>query len=166
MIMNGQVNVIPITCSFTQLNVLIDSEEANSATILPATILRDDQAFSLQVLVTLGGPGAIALLPLQPTIQVEFYAKPFGPEVGTVLGEVELATEAQVFTYTPTLKMGSPTAVGLTSPGLYKIGAILRVGAPNAPALINGYLEELAIEVYTRPAADVSTAPRRAAKRK
>ena len=92
--------------------------------------LQDDQPFSLQVTVEFSGPGANALMPLAPTIQVEFYAKPLSPDLGRVLGTIKVIPLPTVLTYTPTLNLSPPRSIGLRPKTLYCIGAVLRVGAP------------------------------------
>jgi hypothetical protein len=116
-------------------------------------VLQGNQPFSLQVTVEFSGPGAIALMPLSPAIQVSFYTKPLGPEAGVDLGSLVIHTKPGVFTYTPTLTLGSPFSIGLKAKMLYRLGAALRVGAPEWPSLITGYTEEVTVELYTNPTA-------------
>jgi hypothetical protein len=91
-------------------------------------------------------------MPLSPAIQVSFYTKPLGPEAGVDLGSLVIKTKPGMFTYTPTLSLGSPFSIGLKAKMLYRIGAALRVGAPDWPSLITGYTEEVTVELYTNPA--------------
>lgn len=141
---DSHVNISPIECRLSCLTVFTN----NTPTTFPDTILQGRHSFSLQVTVEFLGSGAIALMPLAPTIRVEFYMKPLGPEQGAMLGNIELTTEPEVFVYKPTLDLGPPISLGLNAGKIYKIGSILRVGAPNWPSLISGFTEELTVEVY------------------
>ncbi len=141
---DSQVNVSQIDCHLSDLTVLA----ANAKPISSATVLKSDKPFSLQVTVEFAGPGAIALMPLSLAVQVEFYAKPLGPEAGVILGTISLSTSPEVLTYTPELTLGPPASVGLQAKTLYRIGAVLRVGAPDWPSLIHGITEELTVEIY------------------
>ena len=141
------VNIGPISCRLSNLIVSTDNGNPDFS----ATVLQGNQPFSLQVTVEFSGPGAIALMPLSPAIQVSFYTKPLGPEAGVDLGSLVINTKPGVFTYTPTLTLGSPFSIGLKAKMLYRLGAALRVGAPEWPSLITGYTEEVTVELYTNP---------------
>lgn len=141
------VNIGSIDCRLSNLIVSTD----NGHPSFSATVLQGNQPFSLQVTVEFLGPGAIALMPLSPAIQVSFYTKPLGPEAGVGLGSLVINTKPGVFTYTPNLTLGSPFSIGLKAKTLYRIGAALRVGAPDWPSLITGYTEEVTVELYTNP---------------
>jgi hypothetical protein len=143
------VNIGPIACRLSNLIVSTDNDNSDFS----ATVLQGNQPFSLQVTVEFSGPGAIALMPLSPAIQVSFYTKPLGPEAGVDLGSLVIHTKPGVFTYTPTLTLGSPFSIGLKAKMLYRLGAALRVGAPEWPSLITGYTEEVTVELYTNPTA-------------
>lgn len=69
-----------------------------------------------------------------------------------VLGKVDVRATPDVLTYPLTLMLPPPTSLGLHPKKIYCIGAILRVGNPDWPSLINGFTEELTIEIYTAPA--------------
>ena len=144
---DSHINVGPIGCQLSNLTVFT----TNAKPEFSETALQDHQPFSLQVTVEFSGPGAIALMPLAPTIQVEFYVKPLSPELGRVLGAIEVMPLPTVLTYTPTLNLGPPQSIGLHPKTLYRVGAVLRVGAPNWPSLINGFTETLTLEIYTVP---------------
>jgi hypothetical protein len=141
------VNVGPIACQLSNLTVFT----ANAQTAFSETVLQGYQPFSLKVTVEFSGSGAIALMPLSPAIQVKFFTKPLSPEQGIVLGSVEVMTRPGILSYTPTLNLGPPLSIGLRTGTIYRIGAVLRVGAPDWPALITGFTEELTIEVYIPP---------------
>ena len=142
-----QVNIVPFTCNLSNLTVFTtDSDAAYSD-----TILRQDEPFSLRVTVEFGGPGAIALMPLLLSIKVNFFATPYCPDPKVELGHATVTTIAGVFTYTPTLSVARPTKVGLVSEQIYHIGALLRAGAPDWPALVTGFIEGLSIQIYNLP---------------
>ncbi|GEM_PF-1984515 len=142
---NSKINVVPIACHLSNLTVFTTDDNP----VLPNTVLQDSQSFSLKVTVEFSGPGAIALMPLAPLIQVEFYAKPLSPDPGMILGNVEVKASPDVLIYPLTLTLPSPAAIGLRAKTIYCIGSVLRVGDPEWPSLINGFTEELTIEVYT-----------------
>ena len=144
---DSHVNVGQIECELSNLTVFT----ANAKSKFPETVLREHQPFSLKVTVDFSGPGAIALMPLAPMIYVEFHAKPLSPEPAMVLGHIAAKAIPGVWTYTPTLNLGSPRSMGLRPKTIYRIAAVLRVGAPEGPSLINGFTEELTIEIYTVP---------------
>jgi hypothetical protein len=98
------------------------------------------------------GSGAIALLSLAPFILVDFYTKPLSPESGVTLGQVKTRTTPGILSYSPTLTLAPPLTLELQTNTLYCIGAVLRVGAPHGPSLINGFIEEPIIEIYNPPA--------------
>lgn len=143
----SHVNVGPIACQLSDLTV----STANSASSLSETILQGNQPFSLQVTVEFSGSGAIALMPLSLTIQTNFFTKPLGPEQGMVLGSVEVITRPGTFVYSPTLNLAPPLSLGLHTGTIYRIGAVLRIGAPDWPALISGFTEETIVEIYIPP---------------
>jgi hypothetical protein len=66
-----------------------------------------------------------------------------------VLGTVEAKAIPNKMLYPLTLTLPPPASIGLRCETLYCIGSVLRVGAPNWPSLINGFTEELTIEIYT-----------------
>ena len=140
-----QTSIVPFTCRFYDLTIFAQG----SGRTTPDTILKEDQPFSLQASVEFVGSGAIALLCLTPSIQIDFYAKPCGRGDDVDLGAATITAVADQFTYTPTLEIDSPVSVGLTPKTLYRISALMRVGAPNCPALICGVLEDLIVEIYT-----------------
>lgn len=140
-----QVNIAPITCQLCNLTVFTTDPEAE----YPETILRQVEPFSLQVTVEFGGSGAIALMPLCLSIQVNFFAEPCGLGSQVELGHTSVDTSARCFTYTPTLAVATPAAIGLVSEAIYQITAVLRVGATNSPALITGFIEGLLIQTYS-----------------
>lgn len=138
-----QVNIAPITCKLSDL--IIFTTDANAVS---ETILRQDDPFQVQVRVEFGGAGAIALMPLALPIQLNFFAAPYGCGAKIDLGNTIIETSAKIFTYTPGLAITSPALVKLMPEEIYQITAVLRVGAPNSPAFITGYMEGLAIQTY------------------
>lgn len=138
-----QVNVAPISCKLCHLNLFTTDPNANSE-----TTLRQDESFQVQVRVEFGGAGAIALMPLCLSIQVNFFAEPYGIGSKIDLGNTLIETSAKTFIYTPTLDVTTPYLVGLMPEEIYQITAVLRVGVPNSPAFITGFIEGLAIQTY------------------
>jgi hypothetical protein len=138
-----QVNVAPITCKLSHLKLFTTDPNADSE-----TILRQDEPFQVQVRVEFGGAGAIALMPLTLPIQLNFFADPYGCGAKVDLGNIIVETSAKIFTYTPTLAVVAPALVGLMPEEIYQITAVLRVGVPNSPAFITGFMEGLAIQTY------------------
>lgn len=138
-----QVNVAPITCKLSDITIFTTDPNADSE-----SILRQDEAFQVQVRVEFGGAGAIALMPLALPIQLNFFADPYGCGAKIDLGNTIMETSAKIFSYTPTLTVPSPAFVKLMPEEIYQITAVLRVGMPNFPAFITGYIEGLAIQTY------------------
>lgn len=144
MIKGTQVNIAPISCNLSNLTVFTP----NSHTAYPEMILRQDESFSLRVTVEFAGPGAIALVPLCLPIKVNFFAEPYGIGKKFELGNTLVETSAKTLTYTPTLTVAKPAGVGLITEEIYQVTAVLRIGAPDWPALITGFIEGLAIQTY------------------
>lgn len=139
-----QVHVAPITCKLSQL-ILFTSDcnlEHSNA------ILRQDESFQVRITVEFGGGGAIALMPLSIPIQVDFFVEPYGLGDKIELGTTSVQTCGGVLVYTPTLAVASPAAVGLVPKSIYQVTAVLRVGAPNWPGLVIGFIEGLALQTY------------------
>lgn len=111
-------------------------------------ILSQEQLFQARVTVEFGGPGAIALMPLCLPIKVNFFAEPYGLGSKIELGNTFVNTSAGILTYTLTLAAVKPTTVGLVPEEIYQLTAVLRVGAPNWPAFVTGFIEGLAIQTY------------------
>jgi hypothetical protein len=62
-------------------------------------------------------------MPLCLSIQVNFFAEPCGFGSKVELGHTSVDTSAKLFTYTPTLTVARPAAVGLVSEGIYSRAA-------------------------------------------
>lgn len=135
---NTQVNVAPITCNLS--NLRIESAGPN-----PDDILKVGEAFRLLIDVTFAGAGAAALMALAIPVRVCWAAESYGPNPEFNLGCATVSTSGGVFSYTVELLV-SPNP--LSAEVLYRIGATLRVGSPAFPALVNGYAEGGAIEMY------------------
>ena len=138
------VGVIPFTCRFSSLTIF--GRDTDRTT--PDTLLKELQPFSLQASIEFVGSGAIALLCLTPSIQVDFYAKPCGQGEDVNLGTAAIPAVADQVVYTPTLEVESPASAGLAAGTLYRINALLRIGASDCPALICGVIEDLMVEIY------------------
>lgn len=65
-----------------------------------------------------------------------------------VLGKVEVKASPDTLIYSPMLTLAPPSSIGLRPKTLYSVGAVLQVGAPDWPSLINGFTENLTLEVY------------------
>ncbi|MEM9003317.1 MAG: hypothetical protein AAGE59_07295 [Cyanobacteria bacterium P01_F01_bin.86] len=144
---NAQVNVVPVTCRLSDLTV--STTESDKSTT--AAILKADDPFVLHVLIEFQGMGAIALLSLAPTIRATFAAKPFGPGTEVILGQTVIDTNPEQFAYPMHLRVESPQSLGLTFGTVYRVSTLLCIGAPNSPALINGFIQGLAMEIYPSP---------------
>ncbi len=141
--MSSQVNLASFHCHLSDLTAFTTSADK------PETIVRQDKPFSLQVSVEFSGSGAIALMPLAITIRIDFFAKALGTAETVELGTAKLTTQKGQYLYTPTLKLPKPAVKsGLLPETLYTITGVMRVGAPEEPSLINGYIDNLTIEVY------------------
>lgn len=139
----AHVVVTSVTCRLSDLIAF----GKNSGT--PETVFSDGEPVMVVVTVEFSGSGAIALMPLKPSIQVDFYAKCFGPGEELELGcvTVEAATKQLVYKPTLVLSRGLGTA-GLVSDKIYKISALIRVGSPGYPSLVTGFIEGLVIQTY------------------
>lgn len=139
-----RINSAPIVCLLSNLTAFTTDPTALE------TIVGQEEPLRLRVTVEFERrSGAIALMPLAIPIRVSFFAKPFGPGETIDLGTAMTTTTAGVFTYTPTLELDrGPGEVGLVPEVIYNVSALLRIGAVNHPALLNGFIEHLAIQVY------------------
>ncbi len=117
-----QANAVLITCKLSNLCVFTTDPDAE----YPETILNQDEPFSLRVTVEFSGTGALALIPLCLSIQVNFFAEPCGFGSKVELGHTSVDTSAKLFTYTPTLTVATPATVGLVSEAIYQITGVLR----------------------------------------
>lgn len=141
---DSHINIGPIGCQLSNLTASAISAKSEFA----ETRLPNNQPFSLQVTVELSGPGAISLMSLSPTIQVEFYAKPLSSDSSKMLGSVAIMALPEVLAYKPTLMLSAPQAIGFHSKMIYQIGAVLRVGTLDGPSLVHGFTEAFTIEIY------------------
>lgn len=141
---DSQISIAPITCRLSHLTVFATEPETD----YPETILKQKEPFQLRVMVAFGGPGAIALMPVGLSVRVDFFAEALGIGSKVELGKAVVETAREVFIYTPTLKVAAPAAAGLVPDGIYHVSAVLRVGAPEPPALIAGFIEGLTIQIY------------------
>lgn len=139
-----QVNIAPLACQLSNLIAFT----TNPAAEYPETIFEQNQSFSVQVAVEFIGSGAIALMPLGMAVQFDFFAEPYGTGSKVKLGNAQVRTSSQVYTYTPTLTIAQPVSVGLVKEEIYQITAVLRVGEPNWPAFITGFIDGLSIQTY------------------
>lgn len=139
-----QISVAPVTCKLSNLTLFTTEPNAE----YPETILVQDESFQVRVTVEFGGSGAIALMPLCLPIQVNFFAEPFGCGAKVELGNTLVETSAHIFIYTPTLAVSTPASVGMVVEEIYQVRGVLRVGVPNFPAFITGFIEGQPIQTY------------------
>lgn len=135
---NSQVNVAPIA-------VKLDNMVIESAGLDPDDILKEGEAFDISVDVHFSGPGAAALMPLELPVMVTFSAESIGPGPEVTLGKATVKTTCKKNDYTVTLHVEKNP---LSAERVYQLAATLRVGATNCPALVNGFIEGGAIEMY------------------
>jgi hypothetical protein len=138
-----QANAVPITCKLSNLCVFTTDPDAE----YPETILNQNEPFSLRVTVEFSGTGALALIPLCLSIQVNFFAEPCGFGSKVELGHTSVDTSAKLFTYTPTLTVPHQQRLGWFLKPFTKLQACC-VGARNSPALITGFIEGFIIQTY------------------
>ncbi len=138
------IHSIPISCQLYELCVVT----AHSPQDVSNTVLPHDDAFSVQVSLAFLGTNARALLALAPIIQVDFYAKPLQAGATTDLGSTTLDAIPQQMSYAAALHLGSPSESDLTAATVYRIGALVRIGALEQPALLCGVLDDLIVQIY------------------
>lgn len=138
------IHSIPISCQLDELCVVT----AHSPEDLTHTVLPSDDAFSVQVSLAFLGTNARSLLALAPTIQVDFYAKPLQAGATIDLGTTVLDTVLQQMSYTAALHLGSPRESNLTKATVYRIGALVRIGALEQPAMLCGVLDDLIVQIH------------------
>ncbi len=151
---------IPIRCRFGALTVVatgVDSEASVS-------ILNADEAFSVRTSVEFLDTSAVALLALEPLLHLEFYAKPCGPEASILLGETRISTTPDQGSYSPSLSLRSPADIGLSAGGVYRLGALLRVGAEAGPALICAVQEDVLVQIISPEPAPSKNGKKKAGK--
>ena len=135
---DAQVNVAP-------LYVKIDNMTIESAGPDPDDILKEGEAFDISIDVHFSGPGAAALMPLELPVMVTFSAESIGPGPEVTLGKATIKTQCKKNDYTVTLHVDKNP---LSAERVYQLAATLRVGATQCPALVNGFMEGGAIEMY------------------
>lgn len=139
----AQINIAPLTCQLTDLVAFTTDPE------VAETILAQDKPFALKATVNFSGSGAIALMPLGLTIRLDFFAVAMGIGEAVELGSASLKTVAGQFTYTPTLKLlKSAVKSSFSTEKIYRIRVLMRVGTPEGPSFIHGFLDNLTVEVY------------------
>ncbi|MEM7062577.1 MAG: hypothetical protein AAF572_05370 [Cyanobacteria bacterium P01_B01_bin.77] len=138
------VHSVPILCQIFDLAIVTAHSDQPST----ETILRHDEPFSVQVSLGFQGNNAIALLALTPIMQVDFYARPLQAGSTLDLGVATLETMVDSMSYTAVLHLDTPSKTGLTAAAVYRIGALVRIGALEQPALLCGVLEDLVVQVH------------------
>lgn len=140
---SGEVCIAAINCRLFDLTAFTNDPETME------TIVREDESFGFKVTVEFGRSGAIAFLPLAPWIRVHFFAQPLGLGKKVALGHATEKAAAGQLIYQPILRIpGGPAEVGLEAEAIYKITALLQVGAISYPAFIHGFLEGFTLQVY------------------
>jgi hypothetical protein len=139
--MQTQVNIAPLSCTLSDISISAPGPN-------PDEIIRAGEPFSLRVTVTFGGPGAIPLMPLNLPIKVTYFAESYGPGDEIELGVATASTSGGVFSYNLTANIPAATSAMLDAERVYKLAAVLRVGSMAFPALVNGFTEGLAVQVY------------------
>lgn len=155
---NVTIHSLPIICKAYGLSVLT----AHSEAVLTQAILSYDAPFAVQITLDFETSNAVALLALSPTIQVDFYVKPLQTGHTIDLGTSTLTTDSQQSLYTLRLEMTSPSELNLATNKVYRLGALVRIGASEQPALLCGVLEDLMVQIHTRK--EASPAPKQSQK--
>lgn len=140
-----EVSSIPIRCQFGELTVVSAGADAEA----PTPVLNLEESFTLRTRIEFLGTSAVALLALEPAIHLEFYAKPCGPGESIALGETQLVATSEQRTYAPSLSVQSPADTGFRADGVYRLGALLRIGAEGGPALICAVQENVLVQIHT-----------------
>jgi hypothetical protein len=142
-----EAEIAPLKCLLSDLTVL-----STHSSKFSGTIVNQEDAIAFAITVEFGQSGAIAFMPLNLRIRVDFYAKPVGRGEALDLGCAIVHTTANQFIYTPILQINSGLkTIGLIANQAYQITALLRIGAPDYPAFVTGVLEGLMIQVYSAP---------------
>jgi len=137
------INIATFSCSLSDLSILAKT------TGQPATIIQRTEPIIISVTISFSGSGAIALLPLHPSIQVDFFAKSLHRREELELGCVILPGEPKQFTYTPAIALSNGLeAVGAIPDQVYFLSALVRIGATGFPAFITGTIEGNMIQTY------------------
>jgi hypothetical protein len=138
------VTSIPVCCRFGELSVVSTASETEPS----SPILQAEEPFTLQTSVEFLDASAVALLALEPTIYVEFYAKPCGPGEQVLLGDTRVTATSDQRTYSLSLFSCSPVEAGFNTGGVYRLGVLLRVGAEEGPGLICAVQEDVLVQIH------------------
>jgi hypothetical protein len=141
---NGQVTIATFDCALTELL-------AYTATSTRAeTVFAHTEALTMRVTVEFLGSGSIALLALKPPIQVEFFAKAIGAKQLSI-GHILLDTAPKQFRYEASLIVSQGLgSIGFLPEKVYQLSALLRVGCPNYPAIVTGFIKGRLIQTYNQ----------------
>lgn len=141
----SSVTIASFSCKLSELTAY--AQDADQV----ETIFELNQPFWLKGQIEFGESGAIALLALQPTLRMEFFAKAVGLPEELRLGEVMIACHPDQLRYEPVLSLpGGLAKVGGVTETVYKISALVRVGASRYPAMVTGVMEALLIQTYSQ----------------
>ncbi|MDX2244344.1 MAG: hypothetical protein NW224_27030 [Leptolyngbyaceae cyanobacterium bins.302] len=140
---DSRVSIAAFACTLSDL-VALDKNTGQSESIFQLT-----NPVILSVTVTFSGSGAIALVPLSPQIQVDFFAKSLRDRQELELGCVTLTTLPKQLIYTPAISLANGfDTVGAESNQAYGVSALVRIGASSFPSLITGMIEGLLLQTY------------------
>ncbi|MEM9903723.1 MAG: hypothetical protein AAF921_01690 [Cyanobacteria bacterium P01_D01_bin.44] len=138
------IHSISIFCRLEGIKIL---SAVLASTPTDTVILQHNQPYSLQVSVEFIGSNAIALLALTPTLRADFYATPVGVGQSMTLGTVCLSSQPQQQLYTLELKIPSIDNAGLEDNRVYRLSALVRIGATDQPAILCGVLEAPIVQI-------------------
>lgn len=136
------IHSLPIICKAYGLSVVTGSSD------VAQTIVPYDAPFTVQIALAFDDSNSIALLALGPTVQVDFYVKPLQAGSTLDLGSSTLTANGHQSIYTALLEVTSPSELQLMANRVYSLGALVRIGAPDHPALLCGVVEGLMIQIH------------------
>jgi hypothetical protein len=140
----SQITIATFDCTLSDLTLF------STASTRAETVFAQTEPLAVRVTVDFLGSGSIALLALAINLQVEFFAKAIG-EKNFSMGQVLLETNPKQLSYQPTLVLPEGLAsVGFLPEKVHQLSALLRVGNPNYPAMVTGFIEGLLIQTYNQ----------------
>ncbi|MEL6224132.1 MAG: hypothetical protein AAFR31_15975 [Cyanobacteria bacterium J06627_8] len=138
---------LPVRCRVYGLSLKQSDNHEHEET---EQIVLSDRPVSVQLTVEFLGNSAIALLMLEPTLSIELLAKSVSTGETWELGKLSQTMTPKERMYAPVLDLEPPTQCGLDV-GMYRLTAIVRIGAPDGPALLSGLIEDNRFEVFSNP---------------
>lgn len=140
-----EIQSIVIPCRLEGITILT---EASAPSLTDTVILHHNQPYSLKVSVNFVSSNSIALLALMPTLRADFYAIPLGIGQPINLGTACLSSQPLQRTYSLVLQLPSLEKSGFAIEHVYRLNALIRIGATDQPALLCGLLEAPVVQVY------------------